>query len=742
VLTALVSIADPGSAVADDPGQAGRAGGSGRPDVLLITVDTLRPDALGWVAGKNATPAIDALAAGGLAFPGAVAPVPLTLPSHASLMTGRLPRRHGVRDNGQVLGPEPPTLAEALAAAGYRTAAFVSGFPLDEGFGLGRGFEVYDDRLPDGAPGRAERPAPATTAAAVAWLAGEPGHDRPGDDATGGARVGAHGSASSGVGSSEPAGGRTGRDDRTERRIAGASEARRPWFLWVHYYDPHHPYEPPAALVRPGPRGAYDGEVAAVDRAVGELLAAGAAAAGPAGLVTVLTADHGESLGEHGEAQHGFFVYDATVLVPLVLCWPGTIEPLRSDAPVRLTDVAPTLLSLLGLPPLAGADGVALAGLGSGREPAAEPAYLETWQPWTSYGWAPLRAVRDRRWKLIAAPRPELYDLAADPGETRNLVDDERPVARRLQAVLREVESRPAATAATATDPEAAARLRALGYLGGGTAPRGEPPAGLPDPKDRLALRDLLTEGEEAMDAGRPRQALERFEAVIAADPANRFAWFRAGSALLALGDAAGAVERLEKAVALDPGRAESRLALAGALVAARRFDEAVDQWLEAAALQPDNPVAWAGLGNALGLAGRPGEAVEALERSVELAPEDSALMARLAFAEHAAGRPADAARDLARAADAWADGPFPHAGALGILLYRAGRAEAARPWLARSRPTEPEYPEARLTLARVALGAGDREAARRALAEALAAAPALRTAVAADPALAPLVEP
>ncbi|HZI65454.1 MAG TPA: sulfatase-like hydrolase/transferase, partial [Thermoanaerobaculia bacterium] len=222
--------------------------GSESPSVLLVTLDTLRPDSLGWVSGTNATPALDRLASDGLRFPAAVAPTPLTFPSHAAMMTGVLPRRLGLRDNGQTLGSEPETLAGVLRARGYSTAAFVSGFPLSRPFGLDRGFDAYDDRFTAGAGENLERTAPETTKAAVAWLA----------------------------------------------------SARAPWFVWVHYFDPHYPYEPPAGFARPGARGAYDGEVAFADRSIGELLAAAEAASGRP-LLTVFAGDHGESLGEHGE---------------------------------------------------------------------------------------------------------------------------------------------------------------------------------------------------------------------------------------------------------------------------------------------------------------------------------------------------------------------------------------------------------------------------------------------------------
>lgn len=656
---------------------------SDSPSVLLITLDTLRPDALGWVAGRNGTPALDRLASEGLRFSAAVAPAPLTFPSHAAMLTGVLPRRLGLRDNGQTLGSEPETLAGLLRARGYSSAAFVSGYPLSRSFGLDRGFDVYDDRFTAGEGENLERRAPETTKAALAWLA----------------------------------------------------SARAPWFVWVHYFDPHYPYEPPAAFARPGDRGAYDGEVAYADRAIGDLLAAAESAAGGP-FLTVFAGDHGESLGEHGEGTHGFFVYDATVLVPLVFRFPGTVRPSESRAPARLIDLAPTVADLVGAPSFPRADGESLVRARDGEMAAA---YVETWQPWLSYGWAPLKALRSERWKLITAPRPELYDLSRDAGERSNLFDAERERARDLEAMRRRIEALPqAGTPGAAADAEAVAKLRALGYVGaGGIA--GEPPAsGLRDPKDAGKLRDILTHADGRLRRGDYRGAVKRFDDVLTEDPANRFALLRSGTALLAAGDVGRAVPRLSRAVEASPGQPEARAALADALVRSGRPGEAVPHAMEAARLQPRRAAAWADLGNALGLAKRVPEAVEALKRAVRLEPANPKLAARLGFAFHAAGRIADAARALERAAGL-SNGKFPHSGALGILLADLGRVEESRRWLAASGRGEGDFAQARFRLALLEAARGDREAARRALAEAITASPALRSRARQEPSLAGL---
>ncbi|HXU47203.1 MAG TPA: sulfatase-like hydrolase/transferase [Thermoanaerobaculia bacterium] len=599
-----------------------------RANLLLITIDTLRPDALGWVAGRNETPSLDELAREGFRLPRAVSPVPLTLPAHTSILSGLVPRRHGVRDNGQVVPRALHLLAAELRSRGYATGAFVSGYPLRAPFGLDRGFDRYDDELPVGEEGWLERPGPKTVEAALAWRRSVP--------------------------------------------------AGKPWFLWVHLYDPHDPYTPPRAFWRPGPRGAYDGEVAFADDAVGALRRGLASAPqGKAPTLTVFSGDHGESLGEHGEHGHGFFVYDATILVPLVFHFPGRIRPGQSAAPVRLVDVAPTVLDLLGLPPWPGLDGRSVRALFAGRPFNPAPAYVESQQPWISYGWAPLAALRTGAWKLIAAPKPELYDLARDASETRNRIDADRPRARELERRLRAAEATPEAKSSVADDPATVAALRSLGYLGSGSS-AGRPPAGLADPKDRLAQRDALSEGEVLLRGGRFREALARFDAVLAVDPKNRFATLRSGVALLKAGEAKAAVERLRKAVALDPAQAEARYALADALARSGDWQGSIPEWLETVHLQPRRAAAWSNLGLAFSRTGDLRKGVDALERAIAIEPDNAQLRENLAAAR-----------------------------------FQLARAEAA---------------------------AGRKDNARRLLAQAVAANPGLRARAAADPALAPLL--
>jgi len=399
-----------------------------RSNLLLITVDTTRADRLGCYGyAHGRTPSIDGLAAGGVVFEKAYTSSVITLPSHCSILTGLLPPAHAVRDNGiDRLRAEVVTLAERLAGAGYQTGAFVSAGVLGSDFGLDQGFEYYDDKLAK-AQGEtyrfAERDADSVTDAALAWLARSDG---------------------------------------------------RPWFLWIHYYDPHFPYEPGEPYRTEFADQPYDGEVAAMDAAIGKLLAGRDRADGGSGTITILVGDHGEGHGDHGEMTHGIFVFDETARVPLVISRSGlSFDPRRVAEIVRTIDVAPTALDLLGLPPLSPVNGVSLRPLMIGDatdDPL--PAYTEAVTPATMFGWAPVVAMRVDRWKYIHSPRPELYDMKTDPGETRNVIGDHRGDAESLRAglerVLVEIAEKIPRPEPVALDADQMANLRSLGYIAGG----------------------------------------------------------------------------------------------------------------------------------------------------------------------------------------------------------------------------------------------------------------------------------
>ena len=525
-----------------------------QPNILVITVDTLRPDALGVVDPQRETPSIDALAGSGRLFTAAVSPVPLTLPSHTSILSGLLPVHHGVRDNGQTVPGDIALLPEILRDKGYRTGAFVSGFPLQAMFGLDRGFDRYDDEMHEGAEGWVERRAEDSVKAAGTWIGGQ------------------------------PQGG--------------------PWFAWTHFYDPHDPYDPPREFWQPGPRGGYDGEVTYTDYWVGKLLEIARQASGDRPLLIVLTADHAEALGEHQEKTHGFFVYDATMRVPLIFSWPGHVLPARGSEPVQLVDVVPTILDLLGFEAPADVDGVSLrAGL-SGGDLALHPARMETWLPWIYYGWSPLSAWLDSRWKLIDAPSAELYDLTADPHELNNAAAASPAVVDRLGIALQQASQASTRIAGTLVDDAAMQRLRSLGYVGVG-APVELPVGDLADPKSRIAMRDQLQEGEGLLRALKYADAEKVFAEVLAVDPDNRFANLRSGIALLRLDRIAEAVKVLGHAVGVEPRRAEARYALGDALMRSGAFAAAADQWAALAELQPRRKEAWFNLAKAFEKAGQ-----------------------------------------------------------------------------------------------------------------------------------------
>jgi choline-sulfatase len=511
------------------------SGPADRPNVLLVTIDTLRADRVGCYGYAGAsTPGIDALAARGVRFETSVVHAPLTGPSHASILTARTPLGHGFRNNsGYVLPPQIRIVAEDFRHAGYRTAAFVSAFPLDRRFGFDRGFETFDDRLPRGNDRRrtpyVERFADATTDAVLRWL-------------------------------------------DTASLVEGARSA--PWFLWVHYYDPHAPYEPPADLATRFRDAPYDGEIAFVDRELSRLFRTLDAKGETDRTIVLLTADHGESLGEHGEGTHGIFVYDATLRVPWVMAGPGIAAGRVSQTVARSIDVWPTLADYAGLPTRKEFEGRSLRPAAEGREMADEPTYAESLYPELELGWAPLHAWRTASSKYIMAPREELYDLKVDAAETRNQAEEQRARVEDLNRKVEAALKSPTPSGPTGSvDPETAERLRALGYASGGRVSR---PAGaaLRDPKDGVRLLPRLNRG---MSAARtePAVAIRELTAVLEEDPGLFMARRTRAVAYAAArrhDQAIADLRRLEKEGQLTP---EDAVVLGDNLRSAGRLEEA-----------------------------------------------------------------------------------------------------------------------------------------------------------------------
>ena len=540
--------------------------------VLLVTIDTLRADHVGAYGATTArTPVLDTLAREGARFDRAWAPTPITLPSHASLLSGRYPPGHGARHNGMAM-QAVPTLATAFKAAGFATAAFVSAFPLDKRFGLTRGFDHYDDRLPRGSDGRPlnERPGAETVSLALAWLQ-------------------AHG------------------DQR--------------FFLWVHVFEPHAPYGTPGSGAPAQAR--YADDIAVADRELGRLVAA--LGARTATTLIVAAGDHGEAFGEHGEIGHSIFVYDTTLRVPLVIRGPGVRPGTVVAGDVSLVDLAPTLTTLAGTPVLEG-DGLSLVPALAGTTLPARPLYAESYAPLLDFGWAGLRAAREGPWKYIAAPRAELYDVARDPGESVNRLAENPDVVARLDGeTTRRSPVEPGASAAMT--PDAVARLQSLGYLSGTV--RGGSGTARPDPKDRISVASRLatvTSGEVRGD-----ELVATLESVLRDDPPNPQAHLRLGFAHIERGSCAQAEPHLRAALDAGMPSADAGLGLAACFGKAGNLPAAREALLGARRAEPGNPVVAANLGLLELAEGHVAPAIAELRAA--LAAEPGLLEARFALA-------------------------------------------------------------------------------------------------------------
>jgi arylsulfatase A-like enzyme/Tfp pilus assembly protein PilF len=583
-------------------------------NLLLVTLDTLRADRVGaYGAVDSATPNLDRLAREGVRFAHTVSPAPLTLPAHASLLTGLLPDRHGLRANGAgCLSQEIPTLASRLTEVGFRSGAFVGAFVLDRRFGLNRGFEHYDDEVPRSPGGiaalEAERPAREVTDRALTWLRDAPG---------------------------------------------------RPFFVWVHLYDAHAPYEPPEPFRSAFPGRPYEGEVATVDAEVGRLIAELARLGLDRNTVVAVVGDHGESLGEHGELTHGLLLYEGSLSVPCLLRAPGTLAAGQVvETPIGVVDLGPTLAGLLGHP-LAPGNEMSLDGqdlsrsLIAAREPPLSDLFSESRYP-TVMGWSPVASLRRGGFKYIASPDPELFDLARDPREVDNLLAKRQDMARDMAAAIaaRSAAGAPAASTA-AVDADTRAMLAQLGYvIPTGAATPGKP---APDPKYMVGLFSRFEEAHWALLDGRLDAARPVLEELVRADPGNSV--FRAqlaevfrrggelekaaglyreaaaiaptdpevlynlGVTLQEAGLAGEAVDALRLSLELDPHRPEVHNSLGVALSLTGKLGEAAEQFREAAAADPRDASALNNLGNVLRDLGRDGEAESAYRRAIELDP-------------------------------------------------------------------------------------------------------------------------
>jgi arylsulfatase A-like enzyme/Tfp pilus assembly protein PilF len=577
---------------------AGRVQGESGLDVLLITIDTLRADALGSYGNSTAaTPWMDRLATEGVRFTSARAHNVVTLPSHATILSGLLPQEHGVRDNSGFRFPSAQkTLTTILAERGYRTAAFVSAFPLDSRFGLDRGFDLYEDSFVDAGRRPAfleqERPASETVALAARWL---------------------------------------------------AAADSRPSFAWVHLYEPHFPYDPPPPFDRRFSDDPYLGDVAAADAALEPLLAPILEAGDSSNALVVLTSDHGESLGDHGEATHGIFAYESTLRVPLILHQPRLLSPRVVAAPARLVDLLPTILDLLAAPKPSDLTGSSLAAVASGAPPEAEvPTYFEALSGQLNRDWAPLFGLVQGGWKYIHLPIPELYDLAADPRERRNLASAEQERARELRSILAALRSSDPGAEPTTEDAETRRRLESLGYLSGGTASK-TTYTEEDDPKRLIVLDAELQEITSLYVAGELEAARARCRELLARRPDMRVTLMTLAQIERDLGRIEEAVEAMRRAFELQPGDPATLALLASYLTQAGRPAEAAE--LTEAHLgrdQPDIDVLFV-RSIALARLDRSSEAFVLLERTRELDPDNPMIPVYVGTLHLMAGRQAQA---------------------------------------------------------------------------------------------------
>ena len=588
-------------------------------NVLLITIDTLRVDRVGAFGGRGGlTPNLDALASGGFRLTRAYSAVPLTLPSHASILTAVSPPVHGLRANGLFrLGPSLPTLATVLKSAGYRTGAFVGSFVLDARFGLNRGFDAYDDRYGEKAAGDpaegAERRAEDVIRPAAAWIGQGP----------------------------------------------------QPFFAWVHLYDPHEPYRAPEPYA--SQHDPYDAEVAYADAMVGRLLADLRAAGQLDRTLIMVTADHGESLGEHGERTHGVFVYDATMRVPWIISTGaggsglGAGAGSASDALVRLIDLAPTVLDLVGVAAPSSFEGLSIvppvvSGFSRTVVATDRVGYLEAMDANLTRTWAPLTAIATRDYKLIDLPIPELYDLRADPGETANLYTRDAARARTLQALLRgqtdAFTSRGSAGEKTTLSADARQRLQALGYVASSVDPAARAYTDADDPKTLIGPANDLQRAVTAFNGGERGPAMDAARAIMRQHPRFTTAFGMLASMQQQSGDLRGAIATLEDAARRGIADQSVMVVLASYLQEAGDAPKAVQVLDAVIAAHPDYAEAYNSLGVILTRLGRHDRARAALRKVLELDPTSANAYENLAVDELSTGELEPAIADLRRALD------------------------------------------------------------------------------------------
>ena len=571
-------------------------------NVLLVTLDTTRADRIGaYGYTKARTPALDSLAAGGVRFVNAYCPVPMTLPSHCSILTGTGPLYHKVHNNGTYyLNKDIVTLTERLKEKGYRTAAFVSSFNVDSRFGVGKGFDVFDDRFHDDEmikTFRSERRGGETTAAFLRWL------DEPGQG---------------------------------------------PFFSWIHYYDPHTPYHPPSPFREEFASDPYDGEIAYMDSCFGKVLARLREKGLLERTLIVVAGDHGEAFGEKGELGHGVFIYDVTMKVPLIFHAPGNLPKGQVVASrVRLIDVMPTVLDALKMSINKPVQGTSLLPYMEGRKKEDLPCYLESYYPLETYGWSELVGLIDEGWKFIRAPRSELYDIKTDPGETRDLVGRQAGKASAMMRKLTDTiaaDSSGLALSRRKLSREEEERLRSLGYVGNDASVRvGSGPP--PDPKDRMPEFHILYRAKTNEWDGKWDDAEKDYREILRLQPDVAWRYVDLAIFLTIRDRLPEAIAVLRQGLTRMPDSFVLLTRLAHLEMGAGHYDEAGEMSRAALRIDPEHFDSLVIAGGVEDVRENWEGSVSLYRKALDLEPENKKIRMKYAFALGALGRGDEAAK-------------------------------------------------------------------------------------------------
>jgi len=635
-------------------------------NLLFITIDTLRADHVGAYGAKNvATPNLDRLAKEGALARRASVQVPLTRPSHISIFSGRYPAEHGIRDNvAPALGGDVPLMAETLKGSGFSTAAFVSSIVLARPSGLERGFDTFSDRFEvaeDDARflNTIQRRGDVATGEAIEWI-------------------------------------RARKADR--------------FFAWVHLYDPHDPYEPPGRYAVEYADRPYDGEVAWSDELVGRLLTALSEGGVADRTLVVVTSDHGEGLGDHGEAVHGYFIYETTLHVPLVIRGPGVKPGTAIDAVTRSVDLFPTVMEMLGLrdrTPVTSGQSLAAAlhgergRIGGTGAPGAidMPSFAESLVPLVHYGWSDLRSVRDGRWKYILAPKAELYDLDRDPGELTNLIEQETARARAMRSGLEqqlrtERAAGGSASGAATVPPELLEKLGALGYVSPGGS--SDPKSAGADPKDKLedykTLNTEMRQGLIALREQRPRDAEQHFRALLAHGADSFEVHYYLGRALTGGKRWKDAIAEYEQAAQKLSAYGPAYIAIVESYVSMGDWRAALEAARRGQMAAPLEPRLVEREADILRRQGDRAAAAQAQERVVAMAPADALAKVRLGELYRDLGRTDEAIRLLREAVAL--DAQASYWNSLGMVLGGAGQLDEAERVFGEASKREPDNPQ------------------------------------------------